>query len=94
MTHAASASKDGFDRRVQRLNDAEANGVIAVRGNTVEVIHQRVAEFLHLRQTLPPQRLQPPEEESGHALLGIIRSAIVAGTFGRYDHGLRPPRHL
>ena len=39
--HAASPAKDTFDGRVEGLDDSEADVMIAVRGDAIEMIHQR-----------------------------------------------------
>lgn len=72
MAHATCPAKDRFDGRVQRLDDAEPHGMIAVGGDAVEVIHQRVAELLHLRQPLPTQGLQPAPEKACHPVAGLV----------------------
>ena len=46
--------------------------MIATRRDAVEMLHQRVAELLHLRHPLPAQRLQPAEEEARHALTNFV----------------------
>ena len=40
MAHPAGAAKHGFDGGVQRLDDAEANGMIAVGRDAVEMIRR------------------------------------------------------
>jgi hypothetical protein len=72
MAHPAGAPEDGLDRRVQRLDDAEANGMIAVRGDAIKVVDQGVTKFFHFGQPLPAQRLQPPEEKACQTVMGPI----------------------
>ena len=72
IAHAASAPENGFDRRVHRFDDAEANGMVAVGGDPVNVAEEKVAETFHLRQPLPPQRLDPAENEVQHARAGLV----------------------
>src|SRR5205085_3631663 len=55
-----------------RLDDAKADRVIAIGGDAVEMIHERVAELLHLGQSLPAQRLQPPEKKPRHTVSGRV----------------------
>ena len=67
IAHATRAAKDRFDRGVQRLDDAEADRMIAVGSNALQVIREGGAELLHLRQSLPAQGVQPAEEKACHA---------------------------
>src|SRR6185503_7495785 len=73
VAHPASAPDHSFDCCIDRLDNAEAYGVIAVRSDTVEVPNQKVAELLHLGQPLPPQCLQPAKEKSGNTFSGPVR---------------------
>jgi hypothetical protein len=43
-----------------------------IGGDAVEVVHERVAELLHLEQPLPAQCLQPAEEKAGHAVTSLV----------------------
>ncbi len=72
IAHATSAPEDGFDRRVQRLDDPEADRMMAIGGDAVDVVDERVAELLHLGQPLPAQRLQPAEEKPRDAVPGRV----------------------
>src|SRR5712691_4315606 len=51
--------------------------MIALRGDAVEVFHQRVGQLLHFWKSLPPQGLEPPEQESGDAHAGLIRPEMI-----------------
>jgi len=46
--------------------------MIAVRGDTIEMVHQRVAELLHLGQSLQAKGFQPAEEKPGDALARLV----------------------
>jgi len=54
IPHASRAAEDGFDRRVDRFDDAEANGMVALSGDALDVCEQEVAQSLHLGEALPP----------------------------------------
>jgi hypothetical protein len=38
IAHASRASEDGFDRGVQRLDDTEADGMLAVGRDAIDVL--------------------------------------------------------
>jgi hypothetical protein len=59
IAHAASAPEDGFDRRVDRFDDAEADRMVAIGGDPLDVAEEKVAEPFHLRQPLPPPDSAP-----------------------------------
>src|SRR5829696_1896360 len=73
VTHATRAPKDGLDGGVDRLDDAKAHRVIAVRGDALDVAEQEVAEAFHLGQPLPAQGLDPAQEKIQNAAAGLIR---------------------
>jgi hypothetical protein len=66
IPHPACPSKDSFDRRVDRLDHAEAHEVIAVRGDAADMTEEELAEAIHLRQALPTERVDPPVQEIQH----------------------------
>ena len=72
VSHAARPTKDAFDDRVDRLDDAKADGVVAVRGNAIDVRQQEVPEAFHFGQLLPAQRLEPAEQEIQHPRTGLV----------------------
>jgi hypothetical protein len=43
IPHAARAAEDGFDRGVDRFDDAKANGMVAVGGDALDMFEQKVA---------------------------------------------------
>jgi len=49
VAHPAGATNPAFDGRVDRLDHAEADPMVAVRGDAINVREQDVAETLHLR---------------------------------------------
>jgi hypothetical protein len=63
IAHPTCPTQDGFDGRIDRLNDAEADGMVAVGRDPVDVFEQELAQPIHLRQPLPPQRIDPTVEE-------------------------------
>jgi hypothetical protein len=67
VAEATSAVDDALERRIHRLDDAEAHGMVAVGGDAVDVYQQEPAEPLRLRQPLPAQRLHPTEEDIADA---------------------------
>src|SRR5229473_539221 len=69
---SSRAPDDTFDRRVQRLDDSEAQGMITIGGNAVKMLDQDVGQLFHFREPLPPQRLEPAEEERGDTLTSLI----------------------
>ena len=71
-SHPACPSKDGFDRRVDRLDHAEAHGVIAVRGDALDMTEEELAEAIHLRQALPTKRVDPAVQEIQHAGSSLV----------------------
>src|SRR5258708_24278645 len=52
IAHPARSTEHGFDGGVDRLDDAEADLVIAVGGDPVEMREQELAQPLHLGQAL------------------------------------------
>lgn len=63
ISHATGPAKHGFDGGVDRLHHAEADPVIAVGGDAVDVLQQEVAQSFHLGQALPAPGLEPPHQE-------------------------------
>jgi hypothetical protein len=53
IAHAAVPSNDAFDGRINRLDAAETDPVVAVGGDAVDVSQQEVSEALHFWQPLP-----------------------------------------
>jgi hypothetical protein len=54
IAHAAGAAEDGFDCGVDRFDDTEADGVVTVSGDPLDVTEEKVTEPFHLPQPLPP----------------------------------------
>ena len=44
IAHAASAPENGFDRRIDRFDDSEADGVVAIGGDPLDLAEEKVAE--------------------------------------------------
>jgi hypothetical protein len=63
IAHAPRAPQDGFDGRVDRFDDADANRMIAVGRNAFDMREQEIAEAFHLWQALPPHGLEPSHQE-------------------------------
>ena len=63
VSHPSCPPQDRLDGGVDRLDDAEANGMIAVGRDPLDVLEEEVAEALHLGQALPAERLDPPKQE-------------------------------
>lgn len=55
----------------------KANGMVAVRGDPVEVRGQKLTEPFHFGEPLPAERLQPPEQEIQHAEPCLIGSESI-----------------
>src|SRR2546425_10571301 len=66
ISHAARWTEHGFDGGVDRLDDAEADVVIAIGGDPVEMLEQELTQPVHLREPLPPERVAPAIEEVQH----------------------------
>ena len=71
VAHPAGATQHALDGRVDRFHDPEADAMVAVGGDAVDMHEEEVAEALHLGQALPAQRLHPAEEEVQHARPGL-----------------------
>src|SRR5258708_13862273 len=72
ISHAAGSTEHGFDGGLDRLDDAEADLVIAVGGDPLEMLEQELAQPLHLGEALPPERVAPAVEEVQHAGAGLV----------------------
>src|SRR5688572_7556954 len=73
VAHATRAANDRFDGRVHRLDDTEPHRVVTISRDAVDMLQQEVAKAFHFRQSLPPQRLEPAEQEvqdPGASLVG------------------------
>ena len=81
VAHATSAAQHRLDRRVQGLDDAEAHGVVAVGLDAVDVLDQEGAELLHLRQSLPAQRLGPAVEKALDTPVSLVLPELVERAF-------------
>jgi hypothetical protein len=66
VAHTAGAAEHRFDRRVDRLDHAEAHGMITVGRDPLDMPEQEVPEALHLGQALPAERLEPTQQEVQH----------------------------
>src|SRR5512133_37739 len=77
VAHAAGAAEDGFDGGVERLNHAEADGVVAVGGDAIEVAQEKLAELVHLGEALPPESAPPALQEPGETLARLVRPELV-----------------
>src|SRR3990172_2391247 len=77
VSHAARATKYGFDSSVNRLDDAEADRVIAVGRDPVEMLEQELAESFHLGQSLPTEGVAPAVEEVQHTGTGLVHPEPV-----------------
>src|SRR5882672_10048733 len=66
ISHAARSTEHGCDGGVDRLDHPEPDLVIAVGGNPVEMLEQKLAQPLHLGKALPPKRIAPAVEEVQH----------------------------
>ena len=51
--------------------------MVAIGGDPLDVVEEKVAEPFHLRQPLPPQRVDPAEQESQHAGAGFVRPEAI-----------------
>ena len=47
IAHPACSPENSFDRRVDRLDDTEADRMIAVGGDALEVTEEEVAESIY-----------------------------------------------
>src|SRR5437899_5009856 len=72
ISHAARTADHGLDRRVERLDDTEADWVKAVCRDALEVFGQECAQALHLVQALPTERLEPSQQKVADALRRLI----------------------
>jgi hypothetical protein len=63
IAHAARAPDHGFDRRVQRFDHTEADVVKTVRGDSVEMLCEKLTSRSIFWQSLPPQGHQPADQE-------------------------------
>lgn len=72
ITHATGATQHGFDGRIDRFDDAEPHGMIAVGRDALDVLQEKVAELFHLRQTLPAQGLEPSHQEIENARSRLV----------------------
>ena len=87
IPHPTRASEHGFDRRVNRLDDAEADGMVAVGGDALDMTEKEVAQALHLRKALPSQRANPAEqkvEHPGPRLVGPEPIELLAQDFASH----------
>jgi hypothetical protein len=73
VSHPARSTEDGFDRGVDRLDHAEADPMIAVGGNSLDVLEQELAQSVHLRKALPPQCINPAVQEIQDARPRLVR---------------------
>jgi hypothetical protein len=60
ISHPARPTQDRLDRGVDRLDDAEADRVIAVGGDPLDMVAEELAQPVHLRQALPSRASIPP----------------------------------
>jgi hypothetical protein len=68
------AAQDGFDRRVDRLDDAEARRMVTVRPNALDVLEKKGAESFYLRQALPAEPPDLSEQKIENARLRLVGS--------------------
>ena len=72
ISHAARSTEDRLDRGVDRLDDTEADRMIAVRRDALDMLEQELPEPIHLGEPLPPQRVDPAIEEVQHARSRLV----------------------
>lgn len=53
VAHAAGAAEDGFDCGVDRFDDTDADGVVTVSGDPLDMTAEKLTEPFPLRQPLP-----------------------------------------
>src|SRR5262245_14177989 len=64
--------RTGFDGGVDRFDVTAANDMVAVGGDTVDVLEEEIAQLLHLWEALPPQGLEPSHQEIKYARSGLV----------------------
>ena len=72
ISHPTRPTQDRFDRGVDRLDDAEADRVIAVGGDPLDMVEEELAQPVHLRQALPSHCINPAVEGIQHARSGRV----------------------
>src|SRR5215471_6464267 len=77
ISHPSCPTQDGFDGRVDRLHHAEADGMVAVSCDPLDVLEEELAQSVHLRQPLPPQRVDPAVQEGQYAGSRLVRPEAI-----------------
>jgi len=77
VSHASRSAQDRFDGGVDRLDDAEPNGMVAVGGDPFDVCEEELAQPVHFGKPLPPQRVDPAIEEIQHPGSRLVRPEAI-----------------
>src|ERR1700687_4152466 len=77
VAHPTGSTQHGFDGGVDRLDDPEADRMIAVRRDALDMLEQEFAQTVPLGQPLPPQGVDPAVQEIQHAGPRLVRPEAV-----------------
>src|SRR5947207_15880781 len=63
IAHPTRSTEDGFDRGVDRLDNAEADRMVTVGRDPLDMLEEELSQLLHLGKALPPQCVNPAVQE-------------------------------